>query len=189
VIVVVGATGILAPACASLAARGESVLAVARTARDLDRLQEESTPRSGELATLAADATAVGFVEQLSGYSLTGGLVYAPAMSPEATQWLVARLGRRLVEVVTSSYADPASRSYGERWDADRLRPAGHTRVVLGWALGEAPVAGDGEVATNPTTPLSRWHSAAEVSAAAVEALATESDRVLGVVAPWETRP
>jgi hypothetical protein len=181
VILVVGATGILAPACASLVARGGAVLAVARTADDLDRLHADTLGAGGELSTLAADATSDGFVGRLEALPLTGGLVYAPATVGGATDRLAERLGRRLVEVVTSSYADPDSATYDDRWAGGELRPAGHTRVVLGWALDENTADRSG--------PQSRWHSPDEVSAAAVEALTTGRDRVLGLVAPWETRP
>ena len=165
-VLVVGATGILAPAVAELVAAGHRVLAVARTAADLDALAGEYGER---VRTLPADGTDPGFVPRVAdavvGRPLAGALLYGPAIDHAGVTGVAGLSAGPVVHVLTSAASAP-----GHRLPEP---PAGVRRLLLGWH------------------PTGRWHTAAEVSAAAVALweAGSEADRVLGVVRPWQERP
>ena len=161
----VGATGILRPAVASLVAAGRPVVAVARTRASLDEL-------AGPLVTgLAADRAALpdpgGLVAGCSA-----ALVYAPALDDPSVPAVAAAIPGTVVHVVTSAVATP--RFPDEPWDPGELTSSpleNVVRLVLGW--------------TRP----GRWHTPEEVSAAALGTLDRRRDCVLGVLRPWSDRP
>jgi hypothetical protein len=148
-VLVVGATGILRPAAATLAAEGHRVTGVARDA--------SSVPTG--VAGLSADATVPAFV---ADGSWDAALVYGPAVSSASLEAIRAAVTGPVVRVLTSEAAAP-----------DRASALSEPYVLqLGWV------------------PLTRrWHTAAEVSSAALQVLEDGDSRGLGVVRPWEDRP
>lgn len=95
-VLIVGASGILAPAASGLAARGETVTGVSRRGAMPDGVEA--------LHVDARDATALAAV--LDGRRWTAAIVYGPTVD-EATLPLIARAVERLVLVRTSAAADP----------------------------------------------------------------------------------
>ncbi|MET4780572.1 hypothetical protein [Glaciihabitans sp. UYNi722] len=91
-------------------------------------------------------------------------VVYSPATSPESLELLRDAVRGTFVTVVTSA---AAASGLGNR----PLRPG---ELVLGWY---------------PSPSGARWHTAREVSDAALQVLATNKSRVLGVLSPWGDRP
>ena len=106
-VLVVGATGILAPAADALRARGLSVLGVARSGADL-----------------SADATTPAFVSVLPD-RLGGALVYGPAVTWDVVAAVAARSDGAVVHVLTSAWAAPEV--------SPPPAPDGVRRLVLGW--------------------------------------------------------
>lgn len=96
-VLIVGASGILAPAASALVARGESVTGISRRGAMPDGVEA--------LHADARDATALAAV--LDGRRWTAAIVYGPTVD-EATLPLIARAVDRLVRVRTSAAADPA---------------------------------------------------------------------------------
>ncbi|MEV0845068.1 hypothetical protein AB0J21_04120 [Streptomyces sp. NPDC049954] len=184
-VLVVGATRVLRPAVGTLAARGASVTAVARTAGELDALARESP---GDVRPLAADATADDFGARLrragGPAGFTGALVYAPALPPRAVTGQVAASldAGPLVLILTSEWAAPGNGAPASAAWAPHLLPAGARPgdacrpLVLGW---------------RGTGPAVRWHTPEEISAAALALLDDPrgTDAVLGEVRPWTARP
>ncbi len=145
---VVGATRILAAALLTLRARGVSVLGVARSGGDLN-----------------ADGTSSAFVSLLPA-SLSGALLYGPAVSTASVLGLLARCDGPVVHVLTSASSDPSV-------DLPPA-PTGVRRLFLGWRACDRS-----------------WHTPEEVSAAALAVYDGElaDGSVLGVVRPWSDRP
>lgn len=117
-VLVVGATGVLAPAVPLLLDAGHDVVAVARTAADLAALSE----RYGDgVRTLVADATLSSF----DPGRLDGAILYGPATSAATVSGVVATCDGPVVQVLTSAAADPGR----------TLPPAepGVRRLLLGW--------------------------------------------------------
>jgi len=179
-VVVIGATGTLRPASVTLAESGATVVAVARDTDRLDQLTADLAYAGGGVVSLAADATRPDFPEVLGRLlrhrrlRMESVLAYGPATSTEVLDELLRLIDGVLVEILVSRHARPR----GDRpWTLDDL-PAvaedGHRRLVLGWHR-------EGDSA--------RWHTTDEISSAALAALATPGDRVLGVVSPWPDRP
>lgn len=157
-VLVIGATGIHAPAAAALVARGDTVFGVARC---VDGMPEGVEP-------IVADAMDPRSLSLSKG--VDSALVYAPAVSDESLAALREHVTGRVVLVRVSAAADP---SLGPlEVPADVLQ--------LGWFDGEPDA---------PASTRSRWHTPAEVSAAALEVLADGVGRVLGAVRPWEHKP
>ena len=94
---------------------------------------------------------------------MSEALVYRPAVSEESLAFLRAATSGRCVVVLTSDEADPA---YGDVAVPDDT-------LQLGWHTGD----------------VQRWHSAAEVSDAALAVLADGAPRILGAIRPWSSRP
>ncbi|MFJ4702027.1 hypothetical protein ACIP5N_28100 [Streptomyces sp. NPDC088768] len=184
-VLVVGATRVLRPSVRALVARGTAVTAVARDGRALAKLAAECGPL---VRALAADAGAPGFARALrdaGGHGgFTGALVYTPALpAPRAKDLL---RGTRVL-ILPSAWAAPdaartapeaAGPSGASAWTPDDLpaETAGSRRLVLGW---------------HATPGASRWHTPAEISAAALALLdaPARTDAVLGEVRPWSARP
>jgi hypothetical protein len=93
-VLVLGATGILAPAAAILAARGDLVIGVSR---------------GGRAGTIAVDATDAAALEAaLAGRSWDDAIVYARTVSTESLAFVRASTPGRCVVVRGSGAADPA---------------------------------------------------------------------------------
>lgn len=154
-VLIVGATGVLAPAATALARGGTAVTGIARTAAadgPADLLLVEA--RSASLLAAA-----------LAGHRWAAGIAYGPAVTPASIEVLRGAVDGRLVLVRVSAFADPALGGF----------PVPPDVLQLGWR--DLPGGG------------TRWHSAEEVSAAALEMLGDGLGRVLGSVRPWERRP
>ncbi|MEV5018895.1 hypothetical protein ACIGW1_06120 [Streptomyces sp. NPDC053780] len=184
-LLVVGATGALLPAVRTATARGATVTALARNASALRDLERGT---GGAARPLARDFEAPGLREALSRAArdrpFTGALLYCPLATPATVRTLTEAVpaGRPVVLLLTSAHAAPEGEE-GDAgpWDPALLpsgaRPAPDCRLlVLGWR-------------TRPEG--SRWHTAEEISEAALRALdaAPPGDAVLGRVRPWSTRP
>ncbi|MFG3318290.1 hypothetical protein ACGF3J_09595 [Streptomyces sp. NPDC048171] len=184
-LLVVGATGALLPAVRAATARGATVTALARNATALRDLERDT---GGGARPLARDFEAPGLREALSRAArdrpFTGALLYCPLATPATVRTLTEAVppGRPVVLLLTSAHAEP----HGEEGDAGPWSPAllppgarpapGCRLLVLGWR-------------TRPEG--SRWHTAEEISEAALGALdaVPSGDAVLGRVRPWSTRP
>ncbi|MEW2165664.1 hypothetical protein AB0912_22105 [Streptomyces sp. NPDC007084] len=185
-----GATRVLRPAVATLVERGERVLAVSRTAADLELLGAECP---GWVRTLAADCARPDFPSRLrravEPAGLSGALVYAPAASPHPTTRVPAGLlgGKPLVLILTSEVAAPKGRddeeaAFGRGEPPHGLVPPEALQgvdvrpLVLGWCASGGAV---------------RWHTPAEISAAALALLDARHSTggLLGTVRPWADRP
>ncbi len=154
-VLVVGATGILRPAAATLAAEGHRVTGVARDA---------STLPAG-VAGLAADATdAFALASALGDDTWDRAIVYCPTTSAQSLSVLHSAVTGSVVRVRTSDAAAPGSPDPLVEPDV----------LLLGW---------------ESTAQGSRWHTPAEVSAAALDVFETGQSRMLGVVTPWSDRP
>jgi NAD(P)-dependent dehydrogenase (short-subunit alcohol dehydrogenase family) len=180
VTLVVGATGILRPAALSLLSHGSVVIAVGR---DVDRLAELSAAaeaQPGQLREVRTDATDPGFVDEIGAVlseldrTLVSAVVYAPAISAESADEIMRRWNPRLVEILTSRWAEPTV--LDREWtvaDLPRAPDLRH-RLVLGWQRVQS---------------RSAWHTPEQISAAALAALDLPGDRILGRVHPWSDRP
>ena len=95
---VIGASGILAPLAAALAAAGDEVTGVART---------RSAPPG--VATVLVDAGSPDALRsELGGGDWECAVVYAPAVSADSLAAVAALVSGRTVVVRTSASADPA---------------------------------------------------------------------------------
>jgi len=151
---VVGASGVLAPAAAILARRGETVTGIAR---------RRPVPAGVEaLVVDARDATALAAAVGRRRWSRC--IVYEPAISEESFAVLASVIDGPVVRVRTSAVADPARGKLV-------IPPA---TLQLGWH-DEA-----GEV---------RWHTANEISDAALQVTMDGMARTLGTLRPWDRRP
>lgn len=161
---VVGASGILAPLGAMLAAQGVRTVGISRGSRLGEGVWDE------RVALDTGDAGTVGDWAVRQAGDVAAVVAYSPAVADPSWAWL-GGLAERVMVVATSRWAAPGAPA--PPW-------AGLPGVVvlqLGWA---------------PTAQGSRWHTPAEVSAAVLEELvAPWSPRtaVLGSVRPWSARP
>lgn len=159
VLLVVGGTGPLAPAVSELAGRGEDTVIVSRT------------PGPGKVVADWADPEAMAGA--LVGRHFDGALIYAPGAPLASLAAAVAAVDGPSVLLLTTAWAAP-----GAPAPRDRLARAGVADAVLvrlGWA------SADGEG--------TRWHSPAEISRAAVDALTERADTTLGHLRPWSDLP
>jgi saccharopine dehydrogenase-like NADP-dependent oxidoreductase len=116
-VLVVGASGILAPAAETLARRGVRVTGIGRS---------RSMPSAVEpILVDASDAVALAAV--LGDRRWSAALVYDPAVSEASMRVITRAVSGEIVRVRTSAAADPA---LGE------LHLPAHT-LLLGWAEGE----------------------------------------------------
>lgn len=173
-VVVVGATGVLAPLARSLIVGGWKVVGVGR---HRDRLEALAAEVEGSFLAIVADATADDFLPRLTGAiegsRVESAVVYQPAISEENLRRLVELTTGRVVVVCTSRTAAPTA-SPEDAWSLRELTvsPDSVNRLVLGWHRDPA-----------------RWHDAAEISAAAADVFTNGEDAVLGVLRPWTERP
>lgn len=153
----------------TLRRRGDEVVAVAR---GWDRLAELAAATGA--TPLAADLTRADLGPD-EVPAVDAAIVYRPAVAPAALRLLAGRARTGGVLVLTSATADPAA--VGAEFSLRELPPPpgpAWRRLVLGWA-------DDG--------PDPRWHTAEEISAAAVRVLDSGQDAVLGALRPWHRRP
>ncbi|MEU6107491.1 hypothetical protein ABZ853_03630 [Streptomyces albidoflavus] len=184
-LLVAGATGALLPAVHALTARGDTVTALARNAAALRELERRTDGRS---RPLPRDYEAPGLAGALAHASrtapFTGAVLYCPLATPATVRTLATAVpsGRPVVLLPTSACAAPGDGEPEDLpWSPARLpaaaRPRPGTRLlVLGWRTEPEGV---------------RWHTAGEISAAALRLLDAPSahDAVLGDVRPWPARP
>lgn len=160
-VLVVGATGILRPAAVALAASGVTVLAVARTRQDLERLAQAAPGVVPVVADCLRPEEVVAALATTGPRPLSG-LCYCPAADAAGRRALAALVDGPLLQLLPSAWAEP-----------DAAAPdAGGPVLQLGWT-GVPP----------------RWHTPDEVSTAALEAWREGRDAVLGRVRPWADRP
>jgi hypothetical protein len=181
----VGATGMLAGAVETLAARSRTVTLVARGSRRLEALSARIRAAGAAPRALALDYREVEpLLAALRGEFESVGpvdraLLWIHGDAPRTPPALVALLeetspGARVLLVLGSASADPSA-------DLDaRLAGLGARRIELrALVLGFAVEGG-----------RSRWLSDDEISAAAVAALdGEERIRIAGTVRPWSARP
>ncbi|MEU2657284.1 hypothetical protein ABZ615_18400 [Streptomyces sp. NPDC007325] len=184
-LLVVGATGTLLPAVHAATSRGELVTAVTRSPIALRDLARSTR---GRVRPLVRDYEDPGLRTALAEASrtrpFTGALLYCPLASPTIVRTVVDAVPRNrpVVLLLTSAHAAPTvGTEDGFPWSPARLprdsRPSPHCRLlVLGWAGGAG---------------AARWHTAEEISAAALRVLDADvpRDAVLGEVRPWAARP
>lgn len=148
-VLVIGATGILGPAASTLSGRGQSVVRVARHEAD---------------SVIAVDAgDTIALATALDGRRWDDALVYGPAVSDAALDWIRRATPGRCVLVRTSAASGLE--------DVPSVVP--RDTLQLGWTADSPP----------------RWHTPAEVSEAALDVLASGDPRTLGLVRPWSARP
>ena len=155
---VIGATGILRPACLDLVRAGRPVLALARDVHRLSDLRRAAGPllalRSADCRALDSDRLALTGAEGLG--PLSGALVYCPTAPAELLDVVTRATHGPVVWLLTSAGAVAP--------------PDGVVTVKLGWTT---------ELDGSP-----RWHTPREVSTIALEALHQNVDRTLGTWNP-----
>ncbi|MFD4374352.1 hypothetical protein [Streptomyces sp. NPDC058486] len=172
-VLVVGGTGILAPAVQALAARGAAVSVVSRSA-DASR-PGVPVPPSGLVVADVTDTAAFGRAVDEAVASrgpVRLALAYQPFAPQAAWELLAERTEGLMVALLVSAFAaegaPPPPLPEGRRGDAVVRH------LLLGWHRGP-----DG----------SRWHTPAEVSEAALRVAGRGESAVLGTVTPWSERP
>ena len=185
-VLVVGASGILKPAALYLLGDGLDVIGVARSRPRLAELAQaaNNVTQSAALHVLQADAREIGLAGQVERLidqrrlRLDAVLVYGPATTDAVVERLLLATDCPVELILTSRWADPTTAGHEwslsdlpevEQKDRDRLR-----RLVLGWRRRNG---------------ISRWHDAVQISAAALDAITTSGDQLLGTVTPWSERP
>jgi hypothetical protein len=182
-ILVVGGTAILRPAVHTLCAGNHDVAVLSRSREHLRSLAAEvslhRTP--GTMIALQGDFThEVEFAELLTAKTadrgpFAAGVIYAPDAPATALDAMARAVTGRLVVILTSRYGAPDRPAGRQGYPAPFVRDDLQVNfLLLGWhgAAGSA-----------------RWHSPAEISAAALEALIHGHDATLGSTHPWEDRP
>lgn len=160
-VLVVGASGILAPAAAQLAAAdgGAPVTGIGR-----------GRPMPSGVEAIAVDARDAEALRRALGARRWGcAVVYAPAVTDASLPVLRAAVDGPVVLVRTSAEATPPP----EEPEAPAPEPGPWT-LQLGWATGAGGA---------------RWHSPEEISEAALAVLRDGAGRTLGAVRPWADRP
>lgn len=171
-VLVLGASGILAPVVGVCTSRGHTVVAVGRSQERLSSLRSRGT---GALQLVSADAgSGAGLGQVVAAGPFDAAVLYGPAVPARHRAVLLEQVHGRAVIVVTSEAADPSRASGPPAALAASRDREGDAVVLLGWSA-------------EPRGP--RWHTPREVSAAAIEALDTGDDVVVGQVRPWEQRP
>lgn len=172
-VLVVGATGALRPAVLGLADAGEHVYALARDESRLEALAAQCAGRISPVPVDYQDQSAL--TKQLHLATRDGrfdaAVLYCPTAPPDAMRQFAAAVDGRVVVLATSEVARPRDR------DEFALAAEGavpNPRLVLGWANDP-----DG----------ARWHTPEEISAAALDVLASGREQLLGTVRPWHERP
>lgn len=160
-VLVVGASGILAPAAAKLATTdgGAPVTGIGRV-----------RPMPSGVEVVAVDARdAAALRRALGARRWARAVVYAPAVTDASLPVLRAAVDGPVVLVRTSAEATPPP----EEPEAPAPEPGPWT-LQLGWATGAGGA---------------RWHTPEEISDAALAVLRDGAGRTLGAVRPWADRP
>ncbi|WP_049562074.1 SDR family NAD(P)-dependent oxidoreductase [Nonomuraea sp. SBT364] len=178
-VLVIGGTGILAPAVGTLAKRGAVVSVVSRSAARVAALRDDVASAGGTRVNgVIADVTQPrALAAALDGAAEVFGpiglaLAYQPSAPAGSWDALVPRVTELLVTVLVSAYA-------AEDAPPHPLRDGRHGRLLvrhllLGWHRDDCGV---------------RWHTPGEVSVAAVGVADRRASAVLGAVRPWAERP
>ena len=167
---VIGATGILAPAATQLRRQGQ-VIGVARRA-----VHRQTPDGQADLAVNARDHVALA--RSLHDLSWDDAVVYAPTMSADSLRYVRERTPGRVVLVCTTEWADPQG---GYEMPPQHSVGEGALLILqLGWREDLAAARSAGE---------SVWHSETEISEAALQVLESGQASVLGVIRPWSDRP
>lgn len=155
--------------------------ALARSAPDLAALADAVDVSRGAVVPLAVDYTDVAALRaalagSLGDQSADAALIYAPGAGEQSLDALRRAASGPVVELVTSAAAQPTPGAEREPFDVAALTPPVRSPVqwwpvVLGWRADRT------------------WHSPAQISAAALQALQARRDVVLGSVRPWADRP
>lgn len=181
---VVGATGALQPAVRALAARGEIIYAVARPGPRLTALAAELgdsvVPVPADYGNVCALRAAMAVAVPVSSAAgIARAVLYCATAGDDAVSELVRPVRGRVVHVLTSASADPARVGAPAPLPATLPAATGSVRLLLGWHMDAQQDVG----------ATSRWHTPAEISAAALASLDDGRDRTLGTVRPWTDRP
>ena len=182
-ILVLGGTGILRPAVLSLCASGRSVTVVSRHAHRLESLAAESAAArlSGSVAGVCCDylnpqtlsAALASGVDQVKRY--VSALLYCPDAGEDTLAVVGRAVSGPVVLLLTSRWDEPGRRTEKACYPLIAgIEPQRVRYVLLGWRMDPAG---------------NRWHSAEEVSEAALLALNSNEDVKLGVTRPWGSRP
>jgi len=188
-VLVVGASGILAPLVHALVSKRSHVVAVSRPpgvppapgrgdGAPLGR--DDRAPTHGSPRVIGADTTTLAGAWAVANCGpLDYAVFYGPALTAQTLAVLTNAVRYRAVLVLTSEAAaptGPGDEGAGLAPLAARYRARPQDAVVLlGWK--------------SVDRGRSRWHTPGEVSAAALEALEGYGDVLLGRVRPWEQRP
>jgi len=161
-VLVVGASGILAPAATQLASAEGSHGAVTGIGR--------VRPMPAGVEAITVDAQDAGALTRALGERRWArAIVYAPAVTDASLPVLRAAVDGPVVLVLTSAAVAPLP----DAPEVPAPAPAPWT-LQLGWASGAAGA---------------RWHTPEEISAAALLVLRDGQGRTLGSVRPWAERP
>jgi hypothetical protein len=172
-VLVVGGTGVLAPAVRTLAERGSAVSVVSRSS-DASR-PEVPAPPSELVVADVRDTVALGKAlhraVQLRG-PITLTLAYQPFAPQPSWVMLADRTRGPLVALWVSAFA-----ARGAPLPPLHDGPQGSAEVrhlLLGWHSGPSG---------------SRWHTPDEISEAALRVADERKSAVLGRIRPWSSRP
>jgi hypothetical protein len=102
-------------------------------------------------------------------------IIFGPDAPDTSLQAVAETVEARMVVILTSKFAEPGRVSARESYSGSSLRPS--LQVVclqLGW---------------DTTGSRMRWHTAEEISEAALQTWEHGHDSQLGVVRPWTDRP
>lgn len=168
-ILVTAATGPLRPAVVELTRRGAEVVALARNVAGLEQLRDETGA-----VPLQADWDDPDELRRKleSTAPFDAALLYCPTVPQESLDALRSVVTGRMVRLLPSHSAGQAPSAPFVLADLGPS-PQREVRVVLGWSEGSP----------------ARWHTSEELSGAALAALDTGQERMLGVVRPWSFRP
>jgi NAD(P)-dependent dehydrogenase (short-subunit alcohol dehydrogenase family) len=167
-VLVTGATGILRPAVDVLAARGNRVHALARGAAALAS-HRNVVPVVADFKHPESVRRALDRLKRMDA-----AVLYLPGAGDEITRLIAAAVDGPVVELFTSRWGEPSNGEDAPSIAAVDLPSVG-VALLLGWTYDP-----DGGV---------RWHTAAEISKAALEALDTRRPAQLGTLRPWRDRP
>jgi hypothetical protein len=178
---VIGGAGVLRPAALELLRAGHRVTVTARTQASIAALADAAGSHRGRLRGIAGDYEQAAALEPalIDAVDAAGpfelALVYMAAGAPVARAALAAHPAATVVDLLTSAHGAPGVDASARARYALRGRERS-VRLLLGWARDAG---------------ASRWHTPAEISAAALAArgAATDCELVLGVLRPWRDRP
>ena len=178
---VIGGAGILRPASLALLREGHSLTATALTHASIESLARAAGGLRGDVRGIAGDYEHPGALRRgLAGAVAEQGpfdlaIVYTAGRAPCARRVIAEQRPASVIDVLTSGHAAPGLGPDHRRLHA--LQGRDHSvRLLLGWAIAGVEV---------------RWHTADEISAAALaaRAAADASELVLGTLRPWGDRP